>query len=908
MKKTIILGLFLLGVSGLNAYSAERSIATCMGRGKQPWRYKFPVKMMVKDVAELGVNEIYFYEQEGRGGPFLHPTKVKNARFAAYGGRDMLKELLEETKKYNIKVWLAWTPPGGVYPGTDILGLNNPELKNIYLGLIDEIAENYLPEYKNIEGIWWHEVDCSEVADDHKDDIEEFKMFCKKNFNELYPGTSMPEVDTKDKWWRRFFLYRNEVVNSFIKDMAERARKYNLKTFFCYYAPETYGRRAWKWGYDPLALEKICDNFWVSGYKVESSKPYQSFKGSVMDFGPSYRKEILPRNYAYALHGLALSYHNHLTPIYIDQMRAYYAPLKDFTEKYGDFYNGYMGYSENEISLFYGKKNLKNWLDLMASWQAGQSPANVSVAINPIPFLMVCEKNEYDKQVRAVMKALTFHLDIDGMVTGSLKMKENLRKNKLIIIPSNMATGLNKESYLLYLSYVKQGGKLLVINTPILVGREDLTNLKDKTEELCGISIKEKNRPGQFSMVSDINFLSLPEKSFKGQAGRIEPKGAKVLVRDKDTKAALLTRYKIGRGEVFFSALGFSEELADYFASIVKSATSPPVCLENSKGMRILEATRKENNLCISLWGKGNAVLKVDTNLTGLKGRMTTKGRAFQVKDIVTGKIIEDNISSRGLMKGIPVEIKYLNQPYILAIGTRQSLRQYQGIYPSEDVFKGMKKQRSIEDPEVPIMVPPGKGIKVGVYHRGHGADSIINILKKNNIRVFSLPRIDMHALDHCNVVIITQCTSHISFNQGIRDIRKYVEKGGAVLLLYDAVGYRGHKPPFPEIGKGTDNPKLDTVRVTKKHPITEGLETITHAYADHIAIERAVEGEVLVEDEKSNPVVVAGKLGIGKVVLNGMITGYASRKKGDLRGREKEPAGEELKILINTVKWLGTK
>jgi len=129
--------------------------------------------------------------------------------------------------------------------------------------------------------------------------------------------------------------------------------------------------------------------------------------------------------------------------------------------------------------------------------------------------------------------------------------------------------------------------------------------------------------------------------------------------------------------------------------------------------------------------------------------------------------------------------------------------------------------------------------------------------------------------------------------------------------LLHDAVGYRRHKPAFPEIGKGTTNPKLDTVKVIKEHPVTKGLkkgETFIHGYADHIAIEKGSEGDVLVVDERGYPVVVIGRIGKGKVVLNGMLTGRASKVKGSYVGVDREPTGGELKLLINAVKWLGEK
>ncbi len=921
MKKIILSGLFILGFLSFNAFAGEKKIGTWATYGLQPWRYEFPVKMIVKDLADLGVNEIYFFEQFNRGGPFLHRTNVKSAStLSGMGERDFLKELLEETGKYNIKVWLTWTTPIKNYTyasmpgykdaiyGLGDIGLNSRQLKRVYRDEIEEIAKNYLSKYKNIEGIFWHELDCSESEDDHQDDLVEFKDFCKRNFNEEYPGTSIPKTNPEDKWWRRFYLYKNEVMNSFVKEMAESAKKYNLKTGFVFYKPEAGAEESWKWGYDAVGLEKICDMMWFSGYDLENGKFYQSFKGSMLDFGPGYRSQNLPRNYSYAFHGYPLSYFDAFGPVYIKDMRAYYSSIESFTKKYGDFYNGFMGYNEKELSLFYGKENLGNWLKLMSSWQGGETPSVVSVAINPVSFGMLypfAPGNEHKKNVQSLMESLTHYLDIDGMVTGSLKMKENLNRYSLIIIPQDMATGLDERSYLLYLSYVERGGKLLIINTPVSTGREDLTNLSDKTEQICGIKLRGKNLPGYLSLKSNLSSLSLPEKKFWGETSKIEVKKAEVLVKDKYTDVPLLTGYRLGKGEVLFSAIGFNPEITAYFASIVESVISLPISLEKSKGMRILETTKKDNSLCISLFEKGSALLKVNTELIGLKGKV------FQLKDIVTGSVIKEKISPSSLLEGIPVEIKYLNQPFILALEKEEDIKEYHGIYPSQEVFKGMKEQRVIENPEVPILVPSGKGIRVGVYHGGYGAESIIKALKKEGFRVFSLPRIETEALGYADVVIIPQCTGVIFFNQAIEDIRKYVNEGGGVLFTHDAVGYRRHKTAFPEIGKGITNPKLDIVKVIKEHPITTGLkkeETFIHAYADHIAIEKGGEAEVLIEDEKGNAVVVAGRLGKGKVVLNGMITGYASIIKGGYDGEEKEPEGGELKVLINAVKWLGEK
>lgn len=92
----------------------------------------FPVERIIKDLHGIGITDVFFVDQAGRGGSFYHKTTVPNAGIRSMRGRDYLKELLGETEKYGINVWLMWTPPQGKYPGTDILGLNHPGMIHGY--------------------------------------------------------------------------------------------------------------------------------------------------------------------------------------------------------------------------------------------------------------------------------------------------------------------------------------------------------------------------------------------------------------------------------------------------------------------------------------------------------------------------------------------------------------------------------------------------------------------------------------------------------------------------------------------------------------------------------------------------------------------------------------------------------
>ncbi|MCX7887336.1 MAG: hypothetical protein N3B01_08825, partial [Verrucomicrobiae bacterium] len=663
----------------------------------------FPVKRLIGDLADLGVTDILFFEQEGRGGPFLHPTKVQHAVSATrFGARDPLAELLAETERKNIKVWLAWTPPAGKYPGTDISGLNNPALIKIYTDVIEEVARNYR-QHRNLAGIMWHEVDCTEAVDTHEDDVAEFAEFCRKQFGEKYPGSTMPKTDPQDKWWRRFFLYRNHVVNEFVRSTGAVARKHGLQVHFCYYAPEAFVGESWKWGYDVVALEKLCERQWFNGYSVESGKPYQNVRGACMDFGPSYRNQILARNYSYAMHGRPLSYFEYRHPLYVEETRRFYTQLKGFTAKYGDVYTGYSGKQEKELELFFGKENLKRWISLMTRWQGGTSPARVAVAVNPVPFVMrhpLATGSQYEQKVRSLMVALTAHTDVDGLLLESefALNRQNLLRYSLIVIPEDMGNGLSQPMLRALQRYLDSGGKLLVVSTPLTTARPDLTDPTDLTAEFCGVEITGGGLPGYVTFQQGRRFWS-------GSIKSLRLAGAEVILTHGSKNEPLLVR----KGNVFFFAAGCSEEAAPIIAGFLPQLIVLPIRLTDNTGLRILEGVSKGDLLCLAFWGKGRARLHLDTCHPSV-----------HLRDIASDSL-RGEFTADQLRNGVPIEICHTYQPFIVLVGSKHACEGFQPLYPSPAVLAGMTEKPCFESPEVPREVfnrPRDKEIGVLDYAR----------------------------------------------------------------------------------------------------------------------------------------------------------------------------------------------
>lgn len=201
--------------------------------------------------------------------------------------------------------------------------------------------------------------------------------------------------------------------------------------------------------------------------------------------------------------------------------------------------------------------------------------------------------------------------------------------------------------------------------------------------------------------------------------------------------------------------------------------------------------------------------------------------------------------------------------------------------------------------------------VRVAVLE-GLGAIPLVSTLnEEEKISAVIEERIRAEVLGEYDVLIITQQRYPAMLMRLRQPIINWVNEGGGILFIHDAVGYRGHAPMFPMIGRGLDNPRFYKARIAKEHPVTGGIE-VGRVFSpgfkfDHIAIEAGSAGKIVVDDEEGAGVLVAGRAGQGKVVLNGQLPGRrGTREEGS--GQDGEPKGVEREILINSIHWLGRK
>ncbi len=175
-----------------------------------------------------------------------------------------------------------------------------------------------------------------------------------------------------------------------------------------------------------------------------------------------------------------------------------------------------------------------------------------------------------------------------------------------------------------------------------------------------------------------------------------------------------------------------------------------------------------------------------------------------------------------------------------------------------------------------------------------------------------------------CDVVVVPNTRKAPPPAGWERALRAFVEAGGGALLIHHAVGYgSGGAAMFPEIGRGVDFVPQQEWTPTADHPLIsgDGLEhrvsgmkpeaVLRSGFPDFISLSPGPSGTVLGASlrgrtPRSEPLLVAGDFGAGRVVLCGVNLGCQTEPGGGFRA-EVSRNGEHA-LLLNAVRWLGRR
>jgi len=871
------------------------------GYGKE-----FPVKYIFKNFADLGFTDITFYAHQGEApggrGPtnFYHNTKVKNAKRCSRMDKDRewLEEVLTEADKYNIRIWLTLTPAYKV-KGTDIAGLNDPRQIKIWTDIINEYGKYYKPRHKSLYGLMFHEFNCAEARDTHHDDFAEFKNFCWNNFRERYTGEKMPDGTDGSKWNRRFYIYKNAVMNNFIRKLKNAAAKYGMQTSFPLYTPERSLHSA-AWGYDSLAIEKMMDRI-----DINSNEGYD-YKNVMRRIGYSYKGANVPREATRGFHGRALTMFEYRIMLFPMVMQKAYRKKPRFTKIFGDFLRGYSQKSKKVIDLFLGTENIKKWISLQREWIGAKPLTRIAMLAASRPFVLRFAPTpgiEYKKVLTNLRNKLRKHYPVAIQLMGTIFTLDpkNLSRYELLIIPDEMGICMD-ESFLKSLkSYLAAGGKVLALGSPITTGNSDLTKQADHTEELFGVKVAAAAPlPGYVMLKSDR--FKVPDKKIWSAVRDIQVISAdEVLARNKFTEKPVMTR----KGNAYYLACG-SEESSEIIRNFIDMVAPQPMRLNGNDNFEFYSIVRKDNILCVALPCEKTASAKLVLDMK----KLGLKGDRFEVKNIIIGKSI-GKVNANELKKGIKIKTDYDNEPYVLVVGPENKLARFKGVYPDNKVFADMGKITVIENPEVAIAIPDRPGIKVGIYQNAYGAEEIYKQMgKMPEFNCFYLPRLDGACMAHADVIVIPQAKSTLFFDNAINVIQAMVQNGKGLVLTHDATVEAAKI--FPEIiksGKKIRMIEKNAVKIIMDTPVTADFKSedkyIPGFAYDHYALQPGKDAQILARDLRGNNVVLAGKYGKGEIVAFGTLPGcfcpWDDSKKA-LKGNLK---GKGLQLLTDSIKWL---
>ena len=223
------------------------------------------------------------------------------------------------------------------------------------------------------------------------------------------------------------------------------------------------------------------------------------------------------------------------------------------------------------------------------------------------------------------------------------------------------------------------------------------------------------------------------------------------------------------------------------------------------------------------------------------------------------------------------------------------------------------------------------------------GVQAILDATGKlPKVKMEPIADLERHTISSYDVVIVPNIYDNTEITEGWeKNIREYAEKGGSVMLIHHAVGYRECSDAsllFPEIAIGTGFTAITKIEMLEDHPVVTSAafherfkndidnpafahvyrepvmkkgDVIDTGFPDYIVLRKGKAGQVIAKSVRQagkggTPAIVVGPVGKGRVVVCGMGVGCKGAKvEGQYQFEEAVTQGEK-NILTNSIYWLG--
>jgi uncharacterized lipoprotein YddW (UPF0748 family) len=185
---------------------------------------------------------------------------------------------------------------------------------------------------------------------------------------------------------------------------------------------------------------------------------------------------------------------------------------------------------------------------------------------------------------------------------------------------------------------------------------------------------------------------------------------------------------------------------------------------------------------------------------------------------------------------------------------------------------------------ERPPVFSARPGPRVGVYAGGLGEETVLAALSARGARAAPVYRLHPDHLAALDVLLLPQLADVAELDLSTQArLRRWVESGKTLILTHDAIGARWHPRLFPELVKEVElAPASMLVTAVGLGDIPAGTRFL-HRGGDQFRITPGPGAQVLAREGAADgssaapgaPVVVAGRLGQGTVILIGFLSGY---------------------------------
>ena len=450
----------------------------------------------MRQLKEMGITDIMQLTLTGCA--VNHPTKNKQAyalQYSGYGKLKMpqsydpfmvlVKAAAREGLNVTVKMQVHNGPKRPAVEARDSKGKAysnglppdylSPELRKFIREMLDEYTTKY-NIYGNIKG-FYIDMPYYNMDDCFGDDFDVFEEFCLKEFGEAPPEEILEKmeqgnkwIDPKDKWWRRFFLFKQWVAEDFLKDVFDYCHQKGLEFGLQVNPTVGYGT-GWSWGHNTYSLSKLAD--WLFTYPgSEHMEPCHLLDNSTPGI---FVGESFGSYNTYSFRGQDMGLH------YL------FNSLWDPVFPSGLSFGGYT----SEVTMQYQKHIISQ-----REWARAKSLTRAAILNNQNYLHMgagIGQLKENKKEIETA-KMLSCHLDIDRLFVEATDKYTNYR---VLITPKYGVGGLSAEIFNELKQFVEQGGTIINLNARWFVSRADLTNEKDVTAEMTGsgYSTEKGKRP-----------------------------------------------------------------------------------------------------------------------------------------------------------------------------------------------------------------------------------------------------------------------------------------------------------------------------------------------------------------------------------------------------------------------------